>query len=214
MVKPTPTKNAASTSSAHCAEQLSGQEELEAQVAIESSIYDIVAMQSVAIGNANEQVSDALMRSHAACDAKHVVHLKFTRRCRALREILMESMELAPARRLLEGAGFQVELALGLKVFVKPEHYLPVMAAIQGQALHSEDVVCEPELESIIVLLAEGIRKKEKVYKRESQVIPFGFLLAAKDANLQISFSKRSISIKVPSSLRSASATDEGRKTV
>ena len=170
-------------------------------------------MQQHSVHSMNESVSAALLHRTAET-GKKVVQLRFSRRCKALRDVLLESMELAPSRQILEAAGFPVELESGLKVLVKPEHYEALMGVIKGQTFSSQDVIVEPELESVVLQLVNGLKKKEKVYPRGSQVIPLGFLLAAKDANLKVSFSKRTINIKVPSSLRSSSATDEGHKTV
>jgi len=200
---------AASTSS----EQLVDEEDIGTQVAIESSLCDVVAMQCQAVASSNEQLSATLLQNRNVQDAKHVVHLKFSRPCEALRDVLLKSDELAAVRQSLEAANFRVELNSGLKILVKPDHYEALMVAIEGQALYSEDVIVEPEFESIVTGLVKGLKKKHKVYPRGSNVIPPGFLLAAKDAGMQVSFARRVITIKVPS-LRSMTDTDEGRKTV
>lgn len=210
----TATSSAANTASIQHA--LDDQDELSwnAQAAIEESVHDASAMQLFATVVANEKISETLRQARVVSEAgKYVVHLKLSRPCKALRDILLKSEELAPCRQLLDEAGFKVELESGVKIFVSPEHYEAVLVAIQGQKLHSKDVILSPGLERIVIQLVQGLSKRDKVYPRGSQTIPLGFLLEAQKEDLQVSFSKHFISIKVPSSL-SCSSTAEGPKTV
>lgn len=188
--------------------------DFDCQVALETSLGDASAMQLAAAATRNEEVSTHLHQNRLAREAgKHVIHLQFSRPCKALHDALMESDELTSCRLRLEAAGFTFLLGSGCKVFVKPEYYQAVLVAVQGQTLHARDVIVDPDLEMAVVQAASGIRKKNKVNRYRSQTIPLGFLLCAEHDRLEVSFKKRTINIKVPSSLLSSSLSD-GPRTV
>lgn len=139
--------------------------------------------------------------------------MHFSRPCKQLNAVLLESDEIAPYRKALADAGFRLEHDSGLKIIVKPQHYEAVLVAIQGRYFKSKDVIVDPEVESVVLQLVECLPKKNKVYHRSSQVFPLGFLLSAGDDSLQISWTRKFIAIKVPSSMLSASISD-GPKTI
>mmetsp|Transcript_98495 Transcript_98495/g.155685 ORF Transcript_98495/g.155685 Transcript_98495/m.155685 type:complete len:262 (-) Transcript_98495:99-884(-) len=184
------------------------------QIAIQESIGDIATMQLFAAGVANSQVSQTLHQRRIDAEAgKYVVHLRFSRPCKALRDLLLESEELAPCRQSLQDAGFGVELDSGLKIFVSPDHYKAVMAAVQDRKFFPKDVIVDPALEKQVLQLVSGMKKKDHVKPRASRPIPLGFFLEAEKEDLQVSWSRHFISIKVPSSLCSSSAA-QAPKTV
>ena len=70
------------------------------QVAIEASLGDTSSMQLSAVAQANEQVSTILHQNRLAqALGKYVVHLQFSRPCKALHDILFEYQKIQARTR-------------------------------------------------------------------------------------------------------------------
>lgn len=194
------------------------EEDIICQVAIESSTTDLQAAQflgqAIERDEANSRISDALVHKHYGDNAK-VVHLRLSRACEAVHEQLVNAPELAATIAALESRHFSIKADSGTFVFVHPDHYECVVTAIEHYAFHGKDVICEPHLEQCILNLVKSMKKTNKVYPpKKTNTIPIGFLMKSKELDLHVTIRKRLIDIKVPSSLRSGSVTEDGPATV
>ena len=74
----------------------------------------------------------------------------------------------------MEERGFAVELDSGAKVFVRPEHYVPVMEALRlsGCPLHADNVLVDPALEGTLLEVLRGLPNVTGVRVRSATTIP------------------------------------------
>lgn len=162
----------------------------------------------------NAQVSDALVRS-PALNGPRVVLLTFTRSPRAFREALLEATgELAECRRALDEAGLAVEHVSGAKMLVQPWQYEPALEALRlcKLTLLHQHVVVDPSLADSVESLVRGLPRRNKVYMRDTNVLPLGSAAAIGQMDVPVSVSKTFIDIRVPSSL--CSTISLGPRTV
>mmetsp|Transcript_157838 Transcript_157838/g.290831 ORF Transcript_157838/g.290831 Transcript_157838/m.290831 type:complete len:507 (-) Transcript_157838:155-1675(-) len=172
-------------------------------------------------GRVNAQLSEALVRSSLATDGPRVLLLKLSRSSEAMRRLLLESEELAHCRAALESQGVAVELASGAKIFVRPEHYVPVHEALRlhSMTLYNDHVIVDVDLEPVVTELVRSLRGRSNVYPKRTDILPLGFASAAASMNgtTPVVVDRTFINIRVPSSLytesdptapRTASTTD------
>ena len=76
----------------------------------------------------------------------------------------------------MEERGFAVELDSGAKVFVRPEHYVPVKEALRlgGWPLHADNVLVDPELEATLLEVLGRLPREAGVRVRSAATIPLG----------------------------------------
>ena len=124
----------------------------------------------------NAQLSDALLRGRTPEDDAKVILLKLSRRPKVLREVLLQAPELAQCREAMEERGFAVELDSGAKVFVRPEHYVPVKEALRlgGWPLHADNVLVDPALEATLLEVLERLPNEAGVRVRSAASISLG----------------------------------------
>lgn len=111
---------------------------------------------------------------------------------------------------MLRAAGFSSDLSSGAKALVRVEQYQPMLEAIRigGLDLKPRHVLCSTELEEEVLAAIKRIPRQEKVRrKKRSTKVPLGFAVSALARDLAVDVVRSFISIKVPSSLRSDSAS-------
>ena len=76
----------------------------------------------------------------------------------------------------MEERGFAVELDSGAKVFVRPEHYVPVKEALRlgGWPLHADNVLVDPALEATLLEVLERLPNEAGVRVRSAASISLG----------------------------------------
>jgi len=186
-------------------------EEFSAQAAIEESMLEASASHDV--GSINAQVSDALVRSSPAEGGPHVILLTFSRPSMQLRKILLGSSELAPCRAELEAQGHLVEVESGAKIFLRPEHYNPALAAVRlhGCPLYKNHVVVDIDLEDVVVQLAQQLHGPSFTYVKGKFIYPLGLTELAASSGYDITATGSFVQIHVPSSMRSESEPGAAR---
>jgi hypothetical protein len=76
-----------------------------------------------------------------------------------LRLALLEGEELAEIRNNLIQKQLAVELASGVKIFVRPEQYSLVISALDGLELHPRHIVVSTEFESTVANVINAVRR-------------------------------------------------------
>jgi len=178
-------------------------EEVAVQGALEEGARAASVLQDA--GAVNAQISDALLQSSAAHEGPQVLCLKFSRASAEMSQLLLDSDELAPCQAALADQGLPVELPSGAKIFVRPDHHGPALAAAQlhGWALRKSEVIVDLELEEVVLNLVRRLPGRLSIYPKGKDVLPLGLAEAAAASDLDLSVTRTFLQIRVPSSLRS-----------
>jgi hypothetical protein len=164
----------------------------------------------------NDQVSRGILEDRlAANDPKGIILLEFSRDPESYRKRLMRCEELRNYRDALTDAGFPWQLPSLTKVFASPSKYAAALEALRifGLTLQGRHVLAEPELEELVVRVAENRAERVKLSGRA--VIPLSLAEASVQADVKIRVTHTFVHLKIPSSLCSeysgpvtASSTD------
>jgi len=187
-------------------------EDILAQGAMEEDARVTASAQTAAAVDA--QVSAALMQSSSASDGLRVCMLRFRRRPDVLREALLRAPELAERRDALEQRGFAVELPSGAKVFVDPEQYEATMEALRlaDCRLYSNHVIVDAVLEPAVLRVVRQISFRQKLYLRDSHVVPLAFPEQVLQPKHLIEVYRTFINVRLPNTMQSES--EVGVRTV
>jgi hypothetical protein len=127
------------------------------------------------------QGCDDVLRDRSAPGPGPVVLLTFSRCPAEFREAFLFRPEFAIRRDALQARGFPVELGGGAKILVPPEHYEPLLDAIQlgGQDTHNfkpwhvfTDRPFENELVSVMESVSRQLSKGNKFYVENVRAVP------------------------------------------
>merc|ERR1719253_2011721 len=104
-----------------------------------------------------------------------------------LHKALLEDARLAEYRQALEAQGLAIKLHSGAKVFVKPEHYEPLMEVLKGLRFKFQTwhVFLEPALEHMMHEIVDEVNNQRRsgtgrVYQKDVKVVPLNFAAKAK----------------------------------
>merc|ERR1712032_1207529 len=113
------------------------------EAALEASVQEADARAAIV----NGPLSSAILRSRLVPDA--VVLLEVDRTLSTLRDALLAGDELANVRDALESHGHPIELPSGAKIFVRPEQYSSVTAAVENMDLKPRHILVSQELDDL-----------------------------------------------------------------
>lgn len=91
---------------------------------------------------------------------------EFSRHPQVLRAALLEGEQLKECRDLLSKHGLAPELPCGAKVFVRPEHFGAVLAALEGHDLKPWHVVAEEVFQEAVMASVRGLPSREQVREK------------------------------------------------
>lgn len=116
------------------------------------------------VAHVNAQQSKAVPRSAASSFTVHLI--QYSRHPQSLRRALLEGPELKPCRDSLAACGFSCEQPSGAKVFVAPEQFEAVLAAIQEKDLKPWHVVASEDFEEAVAHAVQQLPSQQQVREK------------------------------------------------
>jgi len=103
-------------------------------------------------------------------DAVSVKVVQYSRNLQCLRDTLLEGESLAACRKALCDCGLSSELPSGAKIFVHPEHYEPVLAAIKSAELVLKPfhVIVSDDFEDLVTAATSSLPSRAQVREKAS----------------------------------------------
>eukprot|EP00931_Biecheleriopsis_adriatica_P102938 TRINITY_DN77843_c0_g1_i1.p1 TRINITY_DN77843_c0_g1~~TRINITY_DN77843_c0_g1_i1.p1 ORF type:complete len:593 (-),score=108.18 TRINITY_DN77843_c0_g1_i1:236-2014(-) len=140
--------------------------------AIKSGTMTLSDLPSEVLSHANAQRSEEIPRGVSSSFAVHVI--QYSRHPKMLRRALLEGEELKECRDELAARGYSCEQSSGAKVFVLPEQFEPVIAAIEDQDLKPWHVVVSDEFEKAVVRTVKQLPSQEQVREKSNKAVVAG----------------------------------------
>jgi len=196
-------------------------EEDHLKLAMQISLHDCKGQTTGKDASQDTESGSAMVSNQHRADPdfeQKIVLLKFLRPSQSLRHALLSASELADSKALLEQHDHTVELPSGAMVFVRPDHFKPLMDAIRlGRLqLYPEHVFVDPYLADAVIEAVRRLPRSAKVYCHggvKRSFVPTGFATAVNELDYPVNVERTFIHVRVPSSLLSNRSQPPGPAT-
>merc|ERR1712217_57609 len=134
-----------------------------------------------------------------------IIVFEVDRTLNTLRDALLAGDDLAHVRKALQSHRYPVELPSGAKIFVRPEQYKSVVAAVDDMDLKPRHVIASFELDALVSKVI-GTIKRTTVKRRRITTRRPSFC-AWKSVQVNVEVKRTFIHLDIPSSLPSGSTS-------